>query len=192
MGGRPSVIGQASHAGTPKATDVLDAAAAEVVAELQQIWISRTGAENYLPDLLATALRNASGADAGLVFASQHTTRELLAQATAGVRRSKPAAAVDGVRLARLAEGRCAQALHIGPYREEPTTIGRLHAFIREQGCAMAGRHHEIYLSDPSRTAPETLRTIFRDPWPEPIRNGPPPGYGQDFWSPAYCVVRLR
>jgi hypothetical protein len=91
-------------------------------------------------------------------------TAELVEQAATKVRRSRPAAAVDAVRLDRLAEGRCAQVRHTGPYREEGPTIDRLHAFIRAQGCVVAGRHHEIYLSDPARTAPDRLRTIIRYP----------------------------
>ena len=57
-----------------------------------------------------------------------------------------------------------AQVLHIGPYHEETPAIDRLHAFIQAQGRVLAGRHHEIYLSDPSRTAPERLKTIIRHP----------------------------
>lgn len=93
-------------------------------------------------------------------------TAELVTQAIAKVRRSNPAAAaaLEGVRLQRLTEGRCAQVLHTCPYREETPTIERLHAFIRAQGCIIAGRHHEIYLSDPFRTAPEELKTIIRYP----------------------------
>ena len=68
------------------------------------------------------------------------------------------------VRLERFHEGRSAQVLHVGPYSDEPSTVGRLHAFIAEQGLRPAGRHHEIYLSDARRTAPERLRTILRQP----------------------------
>lgn len=68
------------------------------------------------------------------------------------------------VRLETLAEGRAAQVLHVGPYATEPDTIARLHAFIHEEGMAPAGRHHEIYLGDPRRTAPERLKTILRQP----------------------------
>jgi hypothetical protein len=66
-----------------------------------------------------------------------------------------------------LSEGRCAQILHIGPYSAEGPTIERLHAFIAEAGCSFDGRkqrHHEIYLGDPRRSAPERLRTIVRQP----------------------------
>jgi hypothetical protein len=67
-------------------------------------------------------------------------------------------------RLERLAEGRVAEVLHVGPFAQEPPTIERLHAFIAEHGLRPTGRHHEIYLSDLRRTAPERLRTILRQP----------------------------
>ena len=89
---------------------------------------------------------------------------EMVAQAiaTATGRKELPAAAL--LRLERLAEGRCAQVLHVGPYSEEGPTIERLHAFIAEQGYERAGKHHEIYLGDPRRAAPEKLKTIVRQP----------------------------
>jgi hypothetical protein len=61
-------------------------------------------------------------------------SEELVEQAATKVRRTRPAAAVDAVRLQRLAEMRCAQVLHTGPYREETPTNDRLYAFIRTQG----------------------------------------------------------
>ena len=67
-------------------------------------------------------------------------------------------------RLERFAEGRVAQSSTSGPSRTSRRTIERLHAFIAEQGLRATGRHHEIYLSDPRRTAPERLRTILRQP----------------------------
>ncbi|MEV0268232.1 GyrI-like domain-containing protein [Hamadaea sp. NPDC050747] len=70
----------------------------------------------------------------------------------------------DGVRRERFAEGLSAQALHIGPYATEPETLDVLHAFITEQGYAISGDHHEIYLSDPRRAKPERLKTILRYP----------------------------
>lgn len=72
--------------------------------------------------------------------------------------------AIGRVRLERFAEGRAAQILHIGPYAAEGPTIQRLHAFIAGQGYRRAGKHHEIYLSDPRRAAPEKLKTIVRQP----------------------------
>jgi hypothetical protein len=66
------------------------------------------------------------------------------------------------IRLERIREGRAAQVLHIGPFAQEPATIDRLDAFIESSGLRRVGRHHEIYLSDPRKTAPERLRTIIR------------------------------
>ena len=54
--------------------------------------------------------------------------------------------------------------MHVGPYATEPPTIERLHAFIAEQGLQRRGKHHEIYLSDPRRSAPEKMKTIIRQP----------------------------
>lgn len=71
-------------------------------------------------------------------------------------------------RYAEFEEGLCAQVMHIGPYRTEPETMARLRAFIEEQGyrddCGPVRRHHEIYLSDPRRTAADKLRTVLRHP----------------------------
>jgi hypothetical protein len=68
------------------------------------------------------------------------------------------------VRLGTLREGLCAQVLHVGPYQEAPKTIVMLHEFIEAQGKTACGKHHEIYLNDPRRVAPEKLKTIMREP----------------------------
>jgi hypothetical protein len=68
------------------------------------------------------------------------------------------------VRLESLREGRVVQLLHVGPYDREHESLGRMKAFARAQGVRLAGRHHEIYLSDPRRVAPARLRTILRRP----------------------------
>ena len=65
-------------------------------------------------------------------------------------------------------EGLCVQCMHIGPYDDEPATVEKMHSFADKEGFAadITGirRHHEIYLSDPRRTAPEKLRTVIRIP----------------------------
>lgn len=65
-------------------------------------------------------------------------------------------------------EGLCVQCMHLGSYDEEPATIARMHAFMEENALAPdtdgLRLHHEIYLSDPRRTAPEKLRTVIRLP----------------------------
>ena len=77
---------------------------------------------------------------------------------------AKGVGADAGLRLERFGEGRAAQVLHVGPWADEVPTVELLHSFIRDQGLQPSGRHHEIYLSDPGRTAPERLRTILRQP----------------------------
>jgi len=65
------------------ATDALDAAAGNILGESRHTWVSRTGAERYLPDLIAVALREAGGTDAGMVLAAQHLTQGSLDGVTA-------------------------------------------------------------------------------------------------------------
>ncbi|MET9021448.1 GyrI-like domain-containing protein [Actinopolymorpha sp. NPDC004070] len=78
--------------------------------------------------------------------------------------RDRPARLGD-VRLETLSEGRCVQTLHVGSYDDEADVLARMHhEFIPAQSLRMVGKHHEIYLSDPRKTAPEKLRTILRQP----------------------------
>jgi hypothetical protein len=88
----------------------------------------------------------------------------MLAKARKAAAAKKPMPALGRVRLVRWQEGLCAQVLHVGPYSAERPTIQRLHDFILEHGYRPTGRHHEIYLSDPSRTSPKNLKTILRQP----------------------------
>jgi DNA-binding PadR family transcriptional regulator len=65
----------------------------------------------------------------------------------------------------RLAEGNCAQALHIGSYDDEGPLLARLHGeYLEAHNLRLAGPHHEIYLSDPRRVEPAKLRTVLRQP----------------------------
>jgi len=68
------------------------------------------------------------------------------------------------VRLESIGEGKCVQMLHVGPYDQVGCTISQMEAFAQSQGLVITGRHHEIYLSDPRRVAPERLKTTIRHP----------------------------
>ena len=74
----------------------------------------------------------------------------------------------SAVELLSVAEGLCVQCMHLGPYDDEPATVEAMHAHAAAQGYVPdfeGGRlHHEIYLSDPRRSAPEKLRTVVRHP----------------------------
>lgn len=65
-------------------------------------------------------------------------------------------------------EGLCVQCMHIGPYDDEPVTVEMMHAFMTDAGYELdltdTRLHHEIYLSDARRTAPEKLKTVIRHP----------------------------
>lgn len=74
--------------------------------------------------------------------------------------KGKPPAA--SVKLVRWREGRCVQALHVGPYPDEAPTVAAMEAAARQAGFTLKGLHHEIYLSDPGRTPAAKLRTILR------------------------------
>lgn len=98
----------------------------------------------------------------------EFVTPEVFQWAREELTKKKPEADSRIARLVRFTEGLCAQVMHIGSYDEEPATIERLDQFIRESGhiADLNGerKHHEIYLSDPRRTAPEKLKTVIRHP----------------------------
>jgi hypothetical protein len=94
----------------------------------------------------------------------EFVNQDLVTRALAQVRVKKDLPALAGLRFSRFHEGLSAQVLHIGPYGDETPTIAALHRFIKEKGYFLGGRHHEIYLGDPRRTAPERLKTILRQP----------------------------
>ena len=76
---------------------------------------------------------------------------------------------LTNVRLAHFEEGLCVQVMHIGPYETEPATVERMRAFARENGYQdgvgpLGKKHHEIYLSDPRKAAPEKMKTVLRHP----------------------------
>lgn len=87
----------------------------------------------------------------------------VIEQAIAEAARKKQLPALGKLRLEEFAEGRCAQVLHVGPFSEEGPTVERLHAFINAR-ARLAGKHHEIYLSDVRRANPKNWKTIIRQP----------------------------
>jgi hypothetical protein len=99
-----------------------------------------------------------------MILQPKEVTKELFEDACDEVLRKKGLEAVGQLRLETYREGPAAQVMHIGPYAEEAPTIASLHEFIEEEGWLPKGKHHEIYLGDPRRTAPERLKTIIRQP----------------------------
>ena len=99
-----------------------------------------------------------------MIMQPDDVTQALLSQALKQVGKKKNLPALSKVRLERYHEGLSAQIMHIGPYATEGPTITKLHHFIEENGYSLRGKHHEIYLSDPRKSAPEKLRTVIRQP----------------------------
>ena len=99
-----------------------------------------------------------------MILQADAVTEEMVERIAAGVAEKKDLPVARDIRLRELREGRAAQLLYVGPWSEEAPTIERLHAFVAGEGLRPAGAHHEIYLSDPRRTAPERLKTVIRQP----------------------------
>lgn len=96
-------------------------------------------------------------------------TSEIFEEAREQVCRKKgETPALARTRLANFEEGLCVQVMHIGPYAAEPDTIERMRAYMEEHGLrdnvGPNGKHHEIYMSDPRRVAPEKMKTVLRHP----------------------------
>lgn len=89
-------------------------------------------------------------------------TGELFDEARALAAAKHPEARYDAASLVTIDEGHVVQVLHVGRYDKEQPTIEALHAYLVGHGLAVAGKHHEIYISDPRRTPPEKLKTVIR------------------------------
>lgn len=111
-----------------------------------------------------------------MILQPDHIDQAMLDEALTKLRAKKPSPAIDLLRLTRYAEGLCMQTMHVGPYATEPATVARMQALAAESGLVerhehmRSGKkdivfdHHEIYLGDPRRSAPEKLKTVLRHP----------------------------
>ncbi len=98
-----------------------------------------------------------------MIMQPAFVTQNMIDEAISEVQKKKSNPAISELRFQEFTEGRCAQVLHIGPFSEEGLSIQRVHNFIDEHS-EISGKHHEIYLSDIRRAAPEKWRTIIRQP----------------------------
>jgi hypothetical protein len=99
-----------------------------------------------------------------MIMQPDPVTVELFEESVEQAREKKNPPSIDKVHLEGYHEGTSVQLMHIGPYADEAPNIERMHAYAIEQGYELRGKHHEIYLSDPNRTAPERLKTVIRQP----------------------------
>ncbi|MGD8625239.1 MAG: GyrI-like domain-containing protein [Anaerolineae bacterium] len=100
-----------------------------------------------------------------MIMQPEWITPAMFDAAVAQVAKQKDLPALPTIRLETYEEGLSVQILHLGSYDDEAPTLQRLHHdFLPENGYREAGKHHEIYLSDPRRVAPEKLKTVLRQP----------------------------
>jgi len=99
-----------------------------------------------------------------MIMQPEWITGDLVDLAIAEVAKKKDPPALPLIRFESFREGPSAQILHMGPFSGEGPTIEKVHAYIQDSGHQRRDKHHEIYLSDMRRTAPERLRTIIRQP----------------------------
>jgi hypothetical protein len=140
-----------------------DAGDAFVVMPLEGLWV--------LPDQETRELKPLTPEDKAnfswtlMILQPEVVTESMVEEAREIARQKKNPARLDDVRFETYHEGTAAQLLHIGSYDDETPTVMRIHDFILENGWQLHGKHHEIYLSDPRKTAPEKLKTVIRQPY---------------------------
>jgi hypothetical protein len=129
-----------------------------VVPPLEGLW--------WAEDMLAFIERDKSTWDwTMMIMQPEWITQDMVAEAVRQINTSKGLPALPLLRLETYDEGLSVQILHVGSYDDEAPTIARLHnEFLPENDYVEAGKHHEIYMSDPRRTAPDKLKTVLRQP----------------------------
>lgn len=99
-----------------------------------------------------------------IIMQPEYVTEALYKEALAIAADKKDLPALSKMRFEPITEGLCAQVMYVGPYDQETETISQLHTFAKEQGYGLNSKHHEIYMNDMRKTAPEKLKTIIRQP----------------------------
>ncbi len=99
-----------------------------------------------------------------MIMQPHAVTHERYQEAVEQVTKKKNPVALLKMRLEIYHEGLSVQIMHIGSYSKEGPSIEKMHQYAFDQGYELRGKHHEIYLSDPRRTAQEKLRTVIRQP----------------------------
>jgi hypothetical protein len=100
-----------------------------------------------------------------MIMQPKYVTVEDFKAAIEQLRKKKNPPALYKVRFESFKEGTAAQIMYLGAFSDEGPTIQKIHAYIQNSGHNLRGKHHEIYLNDPSKTAPDKLRTVLRQPF---------------------------
>ncbi len=104
-----------------------------------------------------------------MIMQPEVVTTELFEEAREQVRKKKgDSDMLSKLHLAHFEEGLCVQVMHIGPYATELATFDRMKEFMKENSLkdnvGPNGKHHEIYISDPRKAAPDKMKTVLRHP----------------------------
>lgn len=104
-----------------------------------------------------------------MILTPSVVTQKVFASARDTVRRKRgDSPALQGLRLEAFTEGLCMQVMHVGPYADEPATVTRMREFALAHGyedrVGLGGKHHEVYMGDPRKSAPSKLKTVLRHP----------------------------
>jgi hypothetical protein len=99
-----------------------------------------------------------------MIMQPEWVTNELVEKACLTAGKKKDIPSLSKLHFELYTEGLSFQTLYLGTYADEGPTIARMHTFIHESGYQLQGKHHEIYLGNPQRMAPEKLKTIIRQP----------------------------
>jgi hypothetical protein len=104
-----------------------------------------------------------------MILVPELITPTMLEDALAQLRKKKgDLPGFTRLRMETFREGLCVQIMHIGPYADEPATVEKMQAFMKEKGyrdqVGQGGKHHEIYMGDPRRADPSKLKTVLRHP----------------------------
>jgi len=132
-----------------------------VVPPLEGLWWLSDGSEEWYKD--KDKYRWTS-----MIRQPEFVTTDIFEAAKTSLAKKKPWLDTSRARLETFTEGLCVQAMHIGPYDDEPRTNAAIMQYMTDNGyvsdISEKRRHHEIYLSDPRKTAPEKLKTVIRCP----------------------------
>lgn len=131
-----------------------------VVPPLEGLWWYEDGAFDFY--------RRDNWLWTSMIRQPDFVTPEVFEWAVHTCRKKKPELDVSKARFETFTEGLCVQILHRGPYATEPQSVELMRQFMEQNGLkdatGLLRKHHEIYLSDPRKTAPDKLRTVLRHP----------------------------
>jgi len=99
-----------------------------------------------------------------LIRMPDYVTSEIVEKAKEGVFKKKGIELIKKIKFEKIKEGKCVQILHLGPYSTEPESLVKMRKLMEQKNLVENGLHHEIYLSDPRKVAPEKMKTILRQP----------------------------